>query len=199
MNNEKSINSKQGLFLKILISIIFIIAVINIWTIMNNKSESDSAVVNKSDSAVATSSERSKTKVTANSDFELYVTEKIDIDKLKAYGLPIIIDFGAASNTTCKELAPVLEELNAELEGRAIVKFVDIQKYRELVQGYPIDVIPTQIFIDASGKPYVPKDPRSLKLKQYSNKDTGEHVFTLHEGGLKKEQLLNVLKEMGLN
>jgi thioredoxin 1 len=32
----------------------------------------------------------------------------------------------------------------------------------------------------------------------YSSKDTNIHVFTTHEGGITKEQLLSILKEMGL-
>lgn len=54
-----------------------------------------------------------------NPDFSLYVTEKIDLEKLKSYGLPIIIDFGADSCIPCKEMAPVLLELNAGLRGKA--------------------------------------------------------------------------------
>lgn len=75
----------------------------------------------------------------------------------------------------------MLEELHAELEGKAIIKFVDVWKYQELVQGYPISLIPTQIFIDASGKPYKPKDPKARQMKLYSSRDNGEHVFTVHE------------------
>ena len=32
----------------------------------------------------------------------------------------------------------------------------------------------------------------------YSSKDTNEHVFTTHEGGMTKEQILAVFKEMGV-
>ncbi len=92
----------------------------------------------------------------------------------------------------------MLRQLNEELRGEAIVKFVDVWKYPSLVEGYPVSVIPTQVFIDSNGKPYMPKDPDSLGLKMYSTKDTNEHVFTTHEGGLTRDQLLWVLEEMGL-
>ena len=95
-------------------------------------------------------------------------------------------------------MAPVLQELNRELQGKAIIKFVDVWKYQALAQGYPISVIPTQIFIDAEGKPYTPKDAEGKNMKLYSLKDTNEHVFTAHEGAMTKEELLEVLEEMGI-
>lgn len=45
-------------------------------------------------------------------DYVLEATS-IDLDTLKEYKLPIIIDFGADSCIPCKEMAPVLKTLNA--------------------------------------------------------------------------------------
>lgn len=176
---SKENTSKKGLLVKIIIPVLIVCVVIGIWAVKNNKKDTGAIVGD-------------------NSDFALHVTEKIDLEKLKSYGLPIVIDFGADSCIPCKEMAPVLKELNAELQGKAIVRFVDVWKYPKLADDYPVNLIPTQIFIDASGKPYKPKDPEAMQMAQYSSKDTGEHVFTAHEGGLTKEQLLSALKEMGL-
>ena len=179
MSDENAIKSKKGMAVKIVIPILLVCIVAGIWAIKNNRKDTALAVGD-------------------NPDFALLVTEKIDLEKLKAYELPIIIDFGADTCIPCKEMAPILKELNAELMGKAIIRFVDVWKYKELAQEYPISVIPTQIFIDASGKPYKPKDPESNQIKLYSSRDTGEHIFTAHEGGMTKEQMLSVLKEMGL-
>lgn len=179
MSEKDTKKSNKGIAVKIIIPILFVCVIFGIWVVKNNKK----------DTAAADGD---------NSDFALHVTEKLDLDKLKSYGLPIIIDFGADSCIPCKQMAPVLVELNEELQGKAIIKFVDVWKYQELAQGYPISLIPTQIFIDSTGKPYSPKDPETMKMILYSSKDTEEHVFTAHEGGTTKEQLLSILKEMGL-
>lgn len=131
-----------------------------------------------------------------NPDFALHVTEALDIEKLKSYGLPIIIDFGADSCIPCKEMAPGLKELNENLQGKAIVRFVDVWKYRNLAEGYPLRVIPTQFFFDKEGKAFTPSNSTGIPLQTYSNKETNAHIFTLHEGGLTKEQLLDLLREM---
>lgn len=133
-----------------------------------------------------------------NPNFALHVTDSLDIEKFKSYGLPIMIDFGADSCIPCKEMAPVLKELNEEFRGKVIIKFVDVWKYQSLAEGYPISVIPTQVFIDKEGKPYTPKDPEASQMKMYSFEDTNEHMFTTHEGGMTKEQIIAVFKEMGV-
>lgn len=133
-----------------------------------------------------------------NPSFALKVTDSLDIEKLKSYGLPIMIDFGADSCVPCREMAPTLVELNKELRGKVIIKFVDVWKYQSLAEGYPISVIPTQVFFDSDGKPFIPKKPEAPQMKMYSSKETEEHVYTTHEGGMTKEQILAIFKEMGV-
>ncbi|WP_017755311.1 thioredoxin family protein [Calidifontibacillus oryziterrae] len=179
MPDTDTLKSKKNTALKIVLPVILICIVFGIWA-MKNK-ENDMNYVN-----------------IENTDFTLLVTEKIDLEKLKSYGFPIVIDFGADSCVPCKEMAPILKELNEELQGKAIIKFVDVWKYHELADDYPINVIPTQIFIDAKGKPYNPKNPEAIQMKLYSQRDTDEHVFTTHEGGMTKDQIMTALREMGL-
>lgn len=130
--------------------------------------------------------------------FPLNVTEEIDLEELKSYGLPIIIDFGADSCVPCKEMAPVLEKLNEEMAGEVIVLFVDVWKFGSLAEGFPIEVIPTQILIDAEGNPYMPSEDNSVQYLQYTYRDTGELAFTVHQGGITEEQLREALGEMGV-
>ena len=176
-NKEKSqLNRKR------LVLFFMIIVIAAVWVLKN--SEKQSAVIEMPSEA---------------GDFALHVTESLDIEKLKSHGLPIIIDFGADSCIPCKEMAPVLVELNQEYRGKAIVKFVDVWKYQNLAEGYPIRVIPTQVFIDASGNPFQPEDPAKHRMTMYASNESGEHVFTVHEGGMTRDQLVAVLKEMGVD
>ncbi|MCO5386925.1 MAG: thioredoxin family protein [Desulfosporosinus sp.] len=122
----------------------------------------------------------------------------IDLEQLKSYGLPIIIDFGADSCIPCKEMAPVLKELNKDMQGKAVVKFVDVWKNQNAAADFPVQVIPTQFFFDKDGKPFVPKDADAMQMMLYSTKDTNKHVYTAHQGGMTEEQLRAVLKEMGV-
>lgn len=163
---------------KILIPVLIIVAIGIIWYMKN--------------------SNKTPTVTEDNPAFALHVTDSLDLEQLKSYGLPIMIDFGADSCIPCKEMAPVLKELNEELRGKVIIKFVDVWKYQSLAEGYPISLIPTQVFFDKEGKPYTPKDPEASQMQMYSKKDTKEHVFTTHEGGMTKEQVLAVFKEMGV-
>jgi len=179
MRDENTTTSKKSIAIKIIIPVLLVCIVFGIWVVKNSKEDIDAVV-------------------SENTDFTLHVTDKIDIKKLKSYGIPIIIDFGADSCIPCKEMAPVLKELNEELQGKAIIRFVDVWKYQALAEGYPVSLIPTQIFIDANGKPYNPEDTEAMQVKRYLTRDTKEHIFTAHEGGATKDQLLSVLKEMGL-
>jgi len=128
----------------------------------------------------------------------LLVTDAKELEKLRSLGLPVILDFGADSCIPCKEMAPVLEELNRTLQGKAVVKFVDVWKYKDLAEGYPLRVIPTQFFFDKDGKPFTPSDAQKFQMILYAPGGLKKHLFTAHEGGMTREQLLAVLAEMGV-
>ncbi|HZK25661.1 MAG TPA: thioredoxin family protein [Oscillospiraceae bacterium] len=133
-----------------------------------------------------------------NPDFALAVTEEFDLEHLKSYGLPIMLDFGSDDCAPCQAMAPVLEELNLELQGKAIIKFIDVWKYEELGQDYPLTLIPTQVFIDAEGKPYTPSNPKAMEMTLFTHRETNEHLFTTHVGPMTKEEILAALAEMGM-
>lgn len=176
-------NGDKGLLIKILVPTLILFVVVGIW-IFNNLpgSPADKAE-------------------TGNPDFALNVTDKLDVEKLKSYNLPIILEFGADWCAPCKEMAPIIEALNSELRGKAIVRFIDTDKYGQFASAYNFQYIPTQVFINAQGLPF---DPDSLGYGGAAwNKQldpvTGEHLYTTHTGTLTKEELLNILREMGMN
>ncbi|MEA5030800.1 MAG: thioredoxin family protein [Sphaerochaeta sp.] len=180
--------SKKNL-VRILVSFVIVIVIIGLWLVKNHGAENIAEL----------DGQGSVAKAPTNPDFALDVTEPLDLDRLKSYGLPILLDFGADSCAPCKEMAPILKDLNARLQGKAIIRFIDVWKYPELANGFPIRVIPTQMFFDMEGKPYVPSDPSDSQLLMYIHKDTEEHLFTAHEGGMTEAMIMEALGEMGLH
>ncbi len=67
-------------------------------------------------------------------------------------GLPKLLDLGAGKCIPCKMMAPILEELKKEYAGKLEVEFIDVWKNPDAGKQYEIEVIPTQIFYDATGK-----------------------------------------------
>jgi thioredoxin 1 len=66
--------------------------------------------------------------------------------------LPRLLDLGAGKCIPCKMMAPILEELKKEYAGRMNVEFIDVWVNPDAGKPYGIEMIPTQIFFDASGK-----------------------------------------------
>lgn len=63
-----------------------------------------------------------------------------------------LVDLGAGKCIPCKKMAPILEELKKEYAGQMNVEFIDVWKNPDAGKAYGIEMIPTQIFYDASGK-----------------------------------------------
>lgn len=123
----------------------------------------------------------------------------IDLETLKTYKLPIIIDFGADSCIPCKEMAPVLQKLNKEMQGKVIIKFADVWKNNEIAKDFPVQLIPTQVFYTADGKAYVPSKDMNISFKMYAieaSDKTQEHAFTIHQGGLSEEEMRTIIVDM---
>jgi thioredoxin 1 len=66
--------------------------------------------------------------------------------------LPQLVDLGSTECIPCKEMAPILDELRVELKGRVDVIFIDTEKDPKTADDFGIQVIPTQVLLDAAGK-----------------------------------------------
>lgn len=73
---------------------------------------------------------------------------------------PAIIDFYATWCGPCKSLAPVLEELAGEYEGKIYIYKVDVDKERELAGVFGVQSIPTLLFIPMNGEPTITQGAR---------------------------------------
>lgn len=77
--------------------------------------------------------------------------EKIITDanyaSLVAEGLPMVIDFSATWCGPCKKIAPIIEELASEYEGRVIIGKCDVDENDELTSKFGIRNVPTVLFM----------------------------------------------------
>jgi thioredoxin 1 len=66
-------------------------------------------------------------------------------------GMVTLLDLGAKKCIPCKMMAPILEELEKEYNGKAAIVFVDVWQHMDQAEKYRIRAIPTQIFFDKQG------------------------------------------------
>ncbi|OPY88125.1 MAG: Thioredoxin C-2 [Smithella sp. PtaU1.Bin162] len=91
--------------------------------------------------------------------------------------LVTFVEIGAASCIPCKAMQPIMKAVAEEYKGQVKVVFHDVwtQQGKIDAEKYNIRVIPTQVFLDVSGKEYY-----------------------RHEGYFPKEQVVQVLKKGGV-
>jgi thioredoxin 1 len=89
--------------------------------------------------------------------------------------LPRLLDLGAGTCVPCKMMAPILDEMRVTFKGQLDVEFIDVRENNTAAKQYGIQVIPTQIFFDASGK----------------------ELFR-HQGFFSREDMLAKWKELGV-
>jgi thioredoxin 1 len=97
-------------------------------------------------------------------------------EQAQPVALPQLIDLGADKCIPCKMMAPILEELQEEYKAKFRVEFIDVWKNPAMGRQWRIRVIPTQIFLDASG----------------------EELYR-HEGFFSKEDILKKWEELGVD
>ena len=72
-------------------------------------------------------------------------------------GLPVLVDFWGDWCGPCRMIAPVVDEIAAEWEGRALVAKVDVGTSRQLAVSLGVKAIPTLIVF---------KDGQPVKVMQ---------------------------------
>ena len=67
--------------------------------------------------------------------------------------LPAIVDFYADWCGPCRRVAPIMEKMAEEFEGRLVIYKVNTQTEADLAQVFQIRSIPTVLFIPMEGQP----------------------------------------------
>ena len=88
-------------------------------------------------------------------------------------GKPTIYEFGRKLCPICQKNALVLKEVEAKYRGQIILRFLYIDTEEPLFREYGVTFVPTQVFLDASGK-----------------------EISRHEGPISQKELIAKLKEL---
>lgn len=66
---------------------------------------------------------------------------------------PAVVDFYATWCGPCQRIAPIMNELAAEYDGKVVIYKVDIDKAPELAKAFGISSIPAILYIPLDGEP----------------------------------------------
>ena len=88
----------------------------------------------------------------ANSDGESSYLASIPLETVLGNGKPTLAEFGWRKCIPCKEMKPILEQLDVEYKGKLNVVIIEIPFHEDLAEKHGIRYMPTQIFFDSIGK-----------------------------------------------
>lgn len=88
----------------------------------------------------------------ASSEDESSYLASISLERVLGNGKPTLAEFGWRKCIPCKEMRPIMEQLDVEYKGKVNVVIVEIPFHEDLTQKYGIMYMPTQIFFDSNGR-----------------------------------------------
>ena len=74
--------------------------------------------------------------------------------RAKAEGKIVMLELGSVGCIPCEQMRPVMDKLSRNYKGKLEVIFVDIKKDRTSAAQFRVYGIPTQVFLDRSGKEF---------------------------------------------
>ena len=98
-----------------------------------------------------------------------------ELNNAKKEGKVVMLELGSVGCIPCEQMKPVMEKLRVNYKGKLEVLFVDVRRDRDSGRRFGVTMIPTQVFLDRSGK-----------------------EFHRHLGYYDYEEIAPVLKEAGL-
>ncbi|HYQ47617.1 MAG TPA: thioredoxin family protein, partial [Thermodesulfovibrionales bacterium] len=69
-------------------------------------------------------------------------------------GKAVMLELGSVGCLPCEQMKPVMEKLRTNYKGRLEVIFIDVRKVRENGSRFGVTMIPTQVFLDRTGREF---------------------------------------------
>ena len=109
--------------------------------------------------------------------------------------IPMIIVIGEDYCQPCLRMMPDLEELHRTHDDISI-RYIDLGENEDAAAFVPIRVTPTIAIYEKNGMPFEPGEDSGISYLLYSDRNTGEHVMTVHEGYLTRSELESLIEEV---
>ena len=77
-----------------------------------------------------------------------YITDETSYDEAINGATPVLVDFTASWCGPCKQLAPVLDQIATELDGRLRIVKIDVDEAKEIAGRYEIQGVPTLMLFE---------------------------------------------------
>ena len=74
------------------------------------------------------------------------------VTQAKSAGKPLIADFGLGFCMQCKKQAAILEEIRKFYGDKVVLRMVNVNMEQTLTSRYEVELIPTLVFFDGTGK-----------------------------------------------